>query len=122
MSRSLAPVAGRIAKLLPLLASDQPGEVVAAISALRRTLAAAGLDLNDLAGAVERLADLAPQDWGELVELCLAHAELLSDRDWRFVNGVRPRVLLGGDPSEAQKQWLRDIWKRVLQSIEQEAA
>jgi hypothetical protein len=43
----------KIAKLIRLLASDQPGEVVAAVTALRRTLDAAGLDFHALAAAAE---------------------------------------------------------------------
>jgi hypothetical protein len=44
----------KIGKLLRLLASDRPGEVVAAAGALKRTLEAGGLDLHDLAAAAER--------------------------------------------------------------------
>ena len=45
--------AGKIAKLMRLmLSSDQPGEMMAAGAALRRTLAQAKLDLHDLADAV----------------------------------------------------------------------
>ncbi len=44
----------KVGKLLRLLSSDKDGEVVAATSALKRTLEAAGLDLHDLAGAAER--------------------------------------------------------------------
>jgi hypothetical protein len=42
----------RLAKLLPLLASDQPGEVVATAAAITRTLAAAGADWHGLAALV----------------------------------------------------------------------
>jgi hypothetical protein len=42
----------RLAKVLPLLGSDQPGEVVAAAAALQRVLAGAGMDLVDLANLV----------------------------------------------------------------------
>src|SRR5262245_43004686 len=50
----------RIGQLLRLaLSSDQDGEAIAAIAALKRSLAAAGLDLHDLAGAAER--GLQPQ-------------------------------------------------------------
>lgn len=41
-----------VAKLLPLLASDQDGEVLATARAIGRKLASAGLDLNDLARAL----------------------------------------------------------------------
>lgn len=35
---SLAPIAGRLGKLVPMLSSDQPGEVVAAARAIGRAL------------------------------------------------------------------------------------
>ena len=40
---------GKLGRLLPRLASDAPGEVVATVAAIRRTLDRAGLDLHDLA-------------------------------------------------------------------------
>lgn len=56
----------KLAKLVRLLGSDKPGEVVAAAAALRRGLEAAGLDFHDLADAVE--AGLRPAEprppWG----------------------------------------------------------
>lgn len=45
-------VLDRIAKLLPRLASEHDGEVVATARAIRRTLTSAGLDLHDLAKAL----------------------------------------------------------------------
>ncbi len=44
----------RLGQFVRLLASDQPGEVVAAACALRRALAGVGADLHDLAGAIEQ--------------------------------------------------------------------
>lgn len=44
---------GKVGKLIRLLASDKPGEVVAAASALQRTLQASGRDLHDVADIVE---------------------------------------------------------------------
>jgi hypothetical protein len=46
-------VTRRISQLLKLITSDKPGEVVAAASALVRTLASAGLDVHSLAETVE---------------------------------------------------------------------
>ena len=46
----------RLGQFVRLLASDQPGEVVAAASALKRALAGVGADLNDLGDAIERPA------------------------------------------------------------------
>ena len=43
-------------KLIPLLGSDKPGEVIATASAIGRTLERAGCDWHDLADGVERAA------------------------------------------------------------------
>ena len=51
----------RVGQLIRLLGSDQPGEVVAAVGALRRTLGGVGADLHDLAATVERPAAAAPE-------------------------------------------------------------
>ncbi len=50
----------RLGQFVRLLASDHPGEVVAAAAALRRTLAGVGADLHALADVVER-PEPAPQ-------------------------------------------------------------
>jgi hypothetical protein len=57
----LQTIASKLAKLLPLLASDKPGEVAATAAAINRTLAAAGADLHDLASAIEGLSKAAPK-------------------------------------------------------------
>ena len=44
----------RLGKLIRLLSSDRPGEVVAAAGAINRALQAAGLDIHRLADVVER--------------------------------------------------------------------
>jgi hypothetical protein len=46
----------KLANVVRRLASDHDGEVIAAVSALKRLLASRDADLNDFAGAVELLA------------------------------------------------------------------
>ena len=46
----------KISKLIPKLASDQYGELLATVSAIRRTLERSKLDLHDLAAAIETTA------------------------------------------------------------------
>src|SRR5690606_6738692 len=46
---ALSDLAPRLSKLIPRLASNHDGEVVATVAAIRRTLEADGLDLHDLA-------------------------------------------------------------------------
>jgi hypothetical protein len=57
----LEPVAGTISKLVALLGSDQPGEVLSTVKVLIRTLKAEGLDLHDLAAAVMAAPIVAPE-------------------------------------------------------------
>jgi hypothetical protein len=49
----LAPISGRLANFLRLLASDKDGEVVSAARAMVRTLAGIGADIHDVAACVE---------------------------------------------------------------------
>lgn len=49
---ALHDLAPRLSKLIPRLASDHEGEVVATVAAIRRTLENGGLDLHALAAAI----------------------------------------------------------------------
>ena len=53
MNGALTPIAGRLGKLVRLLASDRDGEVVAAVQAIKRTLANVSLDIHALADGIE---------------------------------------------------------------------
>lgn len=52
MTAGLAAIGPRLAKLLPLLSSGQPGEVVATARAIGQTLKRGGMDWHDLAALV----------------------------------------------------------------------
>jgi len=52
MTAGLASIAPRLVKLLPMLASDQSGEVAATAAVITRTLAGAGMDWHMLASLV----------------------------------------------------------------------
>ena len=54
LNAALITVAPKLEKLLPLLASDRDGEVVATAAAITRTLKRAGADWHDLAKALAR--------------------------------------------------------------------
>jgi hypothetical protein len=49
----LAPIAGKLAKLIRLFGSNRPGEVVATVEALNRTLQTIGADFHDIANRIE---------------------------------------------------------------------
>jgi len=80
---ALAPVVPRLAKLL--LGSDKDGEVVATARALGRTLASAGANWHDLAGALDPKPETKtvivyrdrpsaePTSWSEVARWCRYH-------------------------------------------------
>src|SRR4051812_29519552 len=121
---ALIPIAPRLARLIPRLASDQDGEVVATARAIARTLKAAGRDFHDLADAIgrepeprviciERAPD-EPLTWRELAAWCAAHdAGRLDAKERRFVHDMRDRLVLGGCPTEKQAKWLRSLYARL---------
>jgi hypothetical protein len=82
MTADLKPISKRLAQCLRLLASDQPGEVWAAAAAIRRTLAAVKLDVNDFANHVEQAKKFSEEEALELYRRAIevgrqkAHAEL----------------------------------------------
>jgi hypothetical protein len=122
----------RIGQLVRLLSSDRPGEVVAAATAINRTLATAGADIHHLADVVERgLRPLPPpkprprppppppppiDEVGEMNATCLLYADELSERERGFIRSLkRYQSDLGADfePSGKQLDWLTDIFDRL---------
>lgn len=92
IARSLAQ---RVAKLVPLLASDKDGEVVAAARAIARTLGTAGTDLHDLADTLNRMQTVS--------EARPASEATTSSRTspspaWNYANEFRRAEPVGGDP------------------------
>ena len=115
--------AGRVGQLVRLLASDKSGEVVAAASALKRTLGAAGLDMHAFAGIAEKALapPLAPPDVDGpdvrlIIKFCLDYGDELTDREWQFVNDLdRLARRLGRrlELTAKQEAWLVSISERL---------
>ena len=121
---ALAPIAPKLAKLIPLLSSDKDGEVVATARAIERTLRAEGFDWHDLANAVTRQPEARiiyikppepePGDWCELARWCLDHDDdRLNEKESSFVSDMASRLICGGEPSERQAAWLRSIYAKL---------
>jgi hypothetical protein len=113
-------VLAKVAKLIRPLASDKPGEAMAAVHAIRRTLAGAGLDLHDLAHVIETAGEIktAPEvvpsdetiDWQQFaVRILRHHGAELNEKEATFV-GTMSRWR--GLPSRKQQEWLCDIAAR----------
>ena len=110
----------KVLKMLPRLATNHDGEVVATARAIERTLQAAGSDWHGLVDAIQspvvhkeksRFSDAARQ-----VAFLNAHGHWLRPREkgfiddlWKMVKKYGGHLLL----SEKQEDWLDAIYERV---------
>ena len=127
MSASLPAIGPRLAKLLPLLSSDQPGEVVATARAIGLILKRGGMDWHDLAalvaGAAKRqaaptftFASLAPRTARKQIALLAGRpAVTIQDRIRleqlrQWLHGQKVSARLPAD----QVQWLDGLWRAAF--------
>ena len=107
----------QVSKLIPRLASDHDGEVVATARAIDRTLKAAGADWHDVAAACERMRDERADGhetfWHHVAVWCRDCRARLSPQEFFFVRDMAARLVLGGQPSERQANWLRSIYAKL---------
>jgi hypothetical protein len=103
---ALVEVAPLVSKLIPRLASDHDGEVVATARAIGRVLKAAGRDWHDLASAIQPIAT----DWRSIARFCANHQDRLSPREIDFIVSIARQ---NWELSEKQEKWLRDIASRL---------
>lgn len=115
---------GKLGRLLPRLASDAPGEVVATVAAIRRTLDRAGLDLHDLAARLtEAPRPVQPEapmhnrharrDGADLLAMALwlrLHAlDRLTPKQRDFVATAARLLTAGRALTPKQAKWLQDL-------------
>lgn len=121
MNTALATVdTDRLAKLIRLIfGSDQDGEIVAAVAAVKRLLASAGLDAHALADIVEHgaksIAAPPADDHGERDErsdawFCFHHRNELSPKERAFIENV---IQWSSPLSPKQRKWIHDIADRL---------
>ena len=110
-----ATIAPTLGKLIPRLASEHDGEVVATARAIERVLKANGRDWHDLAAIIVQPAlppapirswRSADSDWQRMANFCWVRRFCLSPRDQDFVRSMRS----WRDPSEKQK----DGWQASM--------
>lgn len=113
---ALAEVAPKIARVMRLLGSDKDGEVVAAVHAIGRTLAGAGLDWHALAGAIGRAGledETRITDWHSAVMWIWRHRMgLLRPREQDFIEDMAARPA-SWFLTPRQRDWLQAIADRV---------
>jgi hypothetical protein len=114
----------KLGKLLSLaLISDQDGEVLGALAALRRALTACGLGPHDLVDAFERgaqpFASPTTEDHFERDErsdawFCFYRRNLLSPKERAFIENV---VRRSAPLSAKQRKWIFDIADRLSAEV-----
>lgn len=115
MNAGLAAIAPKLQKLIPRLASDHDGEVVATVAAIRRTLEAAGLDLHDLTAALVIVEPTPPAqiDGPEMLRQVIETPDFApSDWERSFLAGCMRRVRQKGALTPKQAEVLREIYLR----------
>lgn len=123
---ALAPAVPKIVKLIPRLASNHDGEVIATVRAIERTLKSAGVDLHALARALEKEPNEKvvviyrdretdePNTWSTLSKWCRENdCGALSPKERKFVRDMGARLVCGGEPTEKQAAWLRAIYAKL---------
>jgi hypothetical protein len=86
-----APDRTKLAKLLAMLGSDQPGEVLNAAAAAHRLVVSKGASWHDV--LVVPAAVIEPETphltgWRLAVDQCLRQADRLSDREFSFLSSL----------------------------------
>jgi hypothetical protein len=135
--------ADRLAKLVRLLGSNRDGEILGAVTAMKRILEAAGLDLHAVAnriidgdpdahrdayarGYAAGLRDVmaagamttAPaaggsHEWRMMAEFCAARRHALNDRECGFIDDMVSWTRRGLQLSPKQEGWLQSIHDRL---------
>ena len=123
----LAPILPKLAKLVPRLASDADGEIVATVRAIDRTLRSAGADWHDFTSALTPALTpprpalrpeprpQRPQTWLEIANWCALcpQAGKLSSKEAVFVLDMVRNLRRYREPTEKQAKWLRSIFEKL---------
>lgn len=115
------PFETKLGKLIRLLGSDKPGEVVAAANAINRSLQSAGLDIHQLADAVEsvplgpqRSPDSSDADersrWRDIRNFCADRVNFLTSCELEFITSM---ANWRGHPTHRQMNWLLMIERKI---------
>jgi hypothetical protein len=113
------PEIRKLRLLLLRLASDASGEVVATVAAIRRTLAASGMDIHDLAAMIGAPAS-PPAPSLALEPVRMARASIARAGLWKPVeldflaNAARLGAAGWLGLSEKQATWLRYLYQRAM--------
>ena len=105
-----ATITPTLGKLIPLLASNHDGEVIATARAIDRLLRSSGRDWHDLAATICVPTPVPNSDWRREAPFCAGHAKRLTERELDFIASL---ARYRSTPSPKQQQWLRNIADRL---------
>ena len=107
-----AYISPMLGKLIPRLASNHEGEVVATARAIERLLKSNGCDWHDLAAALCRqpVPISVLNDWRSLARFCASNAAQLTERELNFLATL---ARWHGAPTSKQLSWLHKIAERL---------
>jgi len=106
----------RIAMTIRLLASDRDGEIIAAVHALRRTLASAGTDLNGLARGIENLGkgtSISNEERKKIWDTAVQHTENRLHGADEFIDKVASQVPWDREPTERMHKYLFSLFLQL---------
>jgi hypothetical protein len=109
-----ATIAPTLGKMIPRLASDHDGEVVATVRAIGRLLKSSGRDWHDLAATLSLPTSIPSADWRGEARFCAGNAQRLSERELNFIVTL---ARYRGCPTDKQLKWLHDIVSRLQGAI-----
>lgn len=117
---TLPALPDKVLALLPRLASDADGEVLATARLILRQLSAAETDWHDLvsrlkASSISREESMSSA-WRDVAHWCAEHGETLSEKERSFVRDMANRLILGAKPTEKQAAWLRAIFAKLKEA------
>lgn len=119
----------RLSKLIPRLATNHDGEVVATARAIDRTLKASGADFHDLAqavgvGVIERVVyrdrpapapkePAEPKTWAEIAKWCHERSTPLQPHERNFLADMAARLWGAQEPTPKQGAWLNTLHAKL---------
>lgn len=109
---ALVEVAPKLAKLLPLLASDKDGEVVGTAPVIGRMLSAAKADWHDLVHALTEQPP-EPTDEPPFILRCLHGPPALTEWETKFVASIVGVQARGRSLSDKQRAVILKTWERL---------
>ena len=120
----VTPIDNKIAVLIPRLASDKDGEVVATARAIGRQLSKCGSDWHDLAAKLTAPAVMhAPWSAGNpgcvttyseaLNWIAANDGGFLSAKEARFVSDMRRNLSHWGSPTPKQADWIDGLLEKT---------